>query len=96
MAHQIRCVEKTDRYDPTEAIEYIGGNNADGTRWRLAQKDAIAGIKAGKWSFYVHNGGRRTDVIVATSRYGNDYIKTVADDYEPNNLLSLQSCSLDR
>ncbi len=92
MAIQIDCIEKDDRFDITEAIQTVGGRNADGTRWRLSQKDAIAGIKSGKWSFYVSSGGRRVNVIVATSRFGNEYLKTEADDYAPNNLLSLQSC----
>lgn len=92
MAHQIDCIEKADRYDPTEAIQRIGGRNPDGTRWNISQKEAIAGIKSGKWTFYVMSGGRKVNVIVGRSRYGNDYIKTEADDYEPNNLLSLHSC----
>lgn len=92
MAHQIDCIEKDDRYDPAEAILAIGGRNGDGTRWRITQKEAIAGIKSGKWAFYVARNGRRVNVVVAISRFGNEYIKTEADDYNPNNLLSLQSC----
>ncbi|MAX72788.1 MAG: hypothetical protein CMH66_03810 [Nioella sp.] len=94
MAIQIDCIEKRDRFDPSEAIVSIGGRNADGTRWKLSQNEAIAGIKSGKWDFFVSANGRRTKVIVAVSRFGNDYIKTEADDYEPNNLLSLRSCSI--
>lgn len=93
MAFEIDCIEKTDRYDPAEAIAFIGGRNANGTRWRISQKDAVEGIESGRWSFYVYSGGRNVNVVVAVSRYGNKYIKTVADDYAPNNLLSLQSCA---
>lgn len=94
MANQIDCIEKNDRYDPTEAITHIGGVNADGGRWRITQQDAIERIEKGTNSFYVAQDGRRTNVVVSVSRFGNKYIKTEADDYEPNNLLSLKSCRL--
>jgi hypothetical protein len=94
MAIQIDCVVKEDRYDPSEAIKSIGGRNPDGGRWELSQKEAIAGIKSGKWSFFVASGGKRVKVVVAISRFGNEYIKTEADDCEPNNLLNLASCRL--
>ncbi len=94
MAIQIDCIEKADRDDPTTAIQWIGGRNADGSRWKITQKDAISGIKSGKWSFYVSKNGRAVNVIVAVSRYGNEYIKTEADGSDPNNLLSLTSCAL--
>jgi hypothetical protein len=36
--------------------------------------------------------GDRVSVIVATSRFGNKYLKTTADGDQPNNLLSLPTC----
>ncbi|WP_299700419.1 DUF3892 domain-containing protein [uncultured Tateyamaria sp.] len=94
MAHQIDCIEKEDRDDPFTAIKFVGGLNADGTRWRISQQDAIQRIKSRQNSFFVKEGTRSVTVIVAKSRSGNEYIKTEADDYEPNNLLSLASCRL--
>ena len=41
---RVECINKTDRYDPHERIQSIGGRNSDGTRWKLSQADAIAGI----------------------------------------------------
>jgi hypothetical protein len=90
--HEIRCINKTDRYDPHDRIRSIGGVNGDGTRWKLSQPDAIAGIERGEWSFFVNRGGRTADVIVAISRYDNKYLKTVADGEQPDNLLSLPEC----
>lgn len=93
MAIQVTCINKSDRDNPWERITHIGGVNADGTRWRLTQPDAIAGIESGKWSFYVERPtGDRVKVIVAVSRHGNKYLKTEADGDQPNNLLSLPEC----
>lgn len=77
--HQITCVNKSERYNPHERITHVGGKNANGTRWRITQQDAIQGIENGKWAFYVSAGGRTVDVIVAKSQYGHKYLKTVAD-----------------
>ena len=89
--HRIQCINKTDRYDPHDRIKNVGGSNPDGTRWKLTQPEAIAGIEAGKWEFYVSVNGVSVDVIVA-SRLGHKYLKTRNDGDHPNNLLSLPEC----
>lgn len=90
--HEVKCVNKTDRYNAHERIKAIGGQNHDGRYWKLSQEEAIKGIEDGKWNFYVSAQGRPVDVIVAVSRFGHKYIKTVADGKQPNNLLSLMEC----
>jgi hypothetical protein len=90
--NRIECVKKSDRYNPWERITHVGGVNANGTRWLLTQSDAIAGVETGKWSFFVHAGGREVDVIVKTSRFGHKYLTTEADGEQPDNLLSLPEC----
>lgn len=92
MSNQIRCINKSDRDNPYERIQSIGGMNSDGKNWKLTQKEAIDSIKSGKYNFHVQVNGKAVNVIVAKSRYGNDYIKTEADGDEPNNLLSLMEC----
>jgi hypothetical protein len=89
---QIKCINKTNRFDPHDRIHSIGGVNSDGGRWKMSQKDAIRDIENGTYTFFVSAGGRTADVIVATSRYGNKYLKTVADGEQPDNLLSLPEC----
>jgi hypothetical protein len=89
---QVKCINKSDRYNPHERIISIGGTNADGTRWKLSQKDAIEGIEIGKWKFYVSVGGKSVWVIIAKSAQGNKYLKTESDGEQPNNLLSLPEC----
>lgn len=90
--HEVKCINKSDRYNPHERIRAIGGVNGDGTNWKLSQEAAIAGIEDGRWSFFVKAQGRPVQVVVAKSRFGHKYLKTEADGEQPNNLLSLYEC----
>lgn len=90
--HQIRCINKADRYDAHERIINIGGLNGTTERWKISVAEAIKGIERGDWQFYVMVNGSSADVIIAVSRYGHKYLKTIADGEQPNNLLSLPEC----
>lgn len=92
MRIQIRCINKQPRHDPTERITHVGGLNPDGTRWKLSLDEAIRGIENRTYAFFVVANGREVDVIVGVSSNGRKYLRTVADAYEPNNLLSLPEC----
>lgn len=89
-AAEIKCINKIPRDNPWDRITHVGGY---GTKpWKLTQEDAIGKIERNEWGFYVMQAGKRVDVVVAKSRFGNKYLKTTADGENPNNLLSLPEC----
>ena len=87
--YEVKCINKSNRYDPHERILSIGGVN--GTPWKISEQRAIQGIEGGEWAFYVSKDGRVVDVIIA-QRHGRKYLKTVPDRDQPDNLLSLPEC----
>jgi hypothetical protein len=89
---QVKCINKSDRYNPHERILSIGGTNPDGTRWKLSQQDAIAGIERGSGNSTLNMGEKSAWVIIALSAQGHKYLKTEADSEHPNNLLSFPEC----
>jgi hypothetical protein len=83
---QVTCVNKTDRYNPHERIENIGGYG-----WKHAEDDAISYIENNVYAYYVNRGGSQVNVIVA-QRLGHKYLKTENDGEQPDNLLALPEC----
>lgn len=94
MAQRVRisCITKSDRPNIHERILQIGGQNPNGTPWRLSLQQAVAGIQNGSWDFYVSVNGRTADAIVAVGPSGQNYLRTTADSQTQNNLLSLPEC----
>jgi Protein of unknown function (DUF3892) len=64
---QVTCVNKTDRYNPYERIENIGG-----VSWKHLEEDAIAYIENNVYSYYVNRGGYQTNLIVAVVPCSNE------------------------
>ena len=88
---EIKCINKTPRNIPHGRIQNVGGSE-NGQRWRLTEEEAIAGIEAKKWLFYVCIGGESVRVIVA-QHDGRKYLKTLNDGLQPNTLLRLPECA---
>jgi hypothetical protein len=88
---QITCIRKTNRIDPHERIEGVGGISPDGSSWYISHDQAIAAIESGEWKFWTSGGGKSVWVIIA-ERSGHKYLKTEPDNVLPDNLLHLPVC----
>jgi hypothetical protein len=92
MAKQVTCIKKRGNHeDAHERISAIGGKNPGGGTWSYSEDDAIRLIEDRKEHFYVSVNGHAVDVVVEKHN-GRKYLKTTADGYSPNNLLSLPEC----
>ncbi|MEO8563890.1 MAG: DUF3892 domain-containing protein [bacterium] len=89
---QVRCINKADRTNFYERIRNIGGLNADGSRWKLGEDEAIAGMKTGRWTFYTSVNNVRANVRIGWHHLKPQYLTTEPDGYQPNNLLALPEC----
>jgi Protein of unknown function (DUF3892) len=85
----VTCINKKGGHlNPHERIQYIGNQAGN---WKLSEPNAIGRIQGHSDSFYTLVNGREAEVIVAVHN-GREYLKTNADDYSPDNLLSLAEC----
>jgi hypothetical protein len=88
----ICCITRSDLLNHDRRIRAIGGVNPDGAHWRLSEAEAIEAIEANRWSFYVADPAGERAIVVAVSRYGSKYLKTAADQLQPDSLLALPEC----
>jgi hypothetical protein len=66
--------------------------NPDGTRWRLSEDKAIAGMKDGNWRFWAAGETKSVWVVAAKSSSGREYLKAEGDWVQPATLLTLPEC----
>lgn len=92
---QVNCsTKRADPCAPHERIQGLGGVHG-GQRWYLEERAVIAEIEqpdeTRQWRFYTSVSHGFAWVIVARHE-GRKYLKTQADGYSPDNLLTLPNC----
>lgn len=91
MRRQVTCINKLDRYDPTERITHIGG-----VGWRIPAQQAIQNILSpfGDRYFVMRTLLTGEVDVIVKYRLGIPYLTTEPDGENQNNLLSLSECGL--
>lgn len=92
--HQVTCIIP-DGDDKDRRIDSIGGatgGDKNNGPWYINLDKAIQGIKDKKWKFWTTTKDGKSVWVEIAKRNGREYLKTEADDLEPNNLLALPRC----
>ncbi len=91
--YRIDCINKPNRSSSHEHITHVGGQTADGGRWKDTVPNVIGFIEAKTHRFYTKEGGATAWVGVRISAAGNKYLQTYADGIWKDNLLALKECT---
>ena len=85
---QVTCINKQPRDNPYEGITHLGG-----PKWRWTRQQVIDSINSRTNTFFTLVGGKRADIGVVEGPSG-PYVRTYADGYYNDNLLSLTECPI--
>ena len=85
---KVQWIEKSDELSSYKCIQNIGGNSRE-LYWKHTQAQAIRSIEHGVFAYYIQNGPLLTTLQVGITPDGQKYLKTEADDDQPQHLVSL-------
>ena len=88
---QIRNIRKRDRMNTHEHITHVG--NIVSSNWIWSREEVIRNIEQKIDTFYVQENGHRSEVGIMRPADGRaPFLRTYADGYWNDNLLSLPNC----
>lgn len=88
-AWRISAVQRHAAGSPQTRIRAVGGVRPDGTHWRMTTDEAIKAIRRGERLYVEEPIGDPVEVTVSHTAAGREYLRTLADGDDPNNLLAL-------
>ena len=92
---EILSAAKTNCEEAYARIACLGGREADGRPWRLANDDAIRALESGARSLFVRWHGQEHDVVIECDTEGHKLLRIEGDSTGINALLFLPSCMPD-
>lgn len=90
---QVTCITKPHPQSPHEHITHVGNPKAG---WKWTREQVIESIDSKANIFFVLDpkSGKRADIGVVRAARHAPYLRTYADGYWNDNLLSLDQCPL--
>lgn len=90
---KVTCITKPHPFSPHEHITHLGNPSAG---WTWTREKVIESIDTKTNTFYVTDpkSGKRADIGVVRPAGRTPYVRTYADGFWTDNLLSLNQCSL--
>ena len=70
-------------------LKKISGRDIHGRSFNLSEREAIAGLQDGNWTFHMRLNGREIPIIVAADRAGNKFLAARVDGRITDDLLLL-------
>ena len=95
MTVRITCINKDNGHhdDPHEAISHLGWlNEVTKSSGKATLQEMVDFLLDGGKAYVKDYLGNVAFLVVRVSRFGNRFVKTIADNRETNNLLSLKEC----
>ncbi len=90
--HTINLAKRLLDKDGKEKVTHIGGILNNGIEWVISHDEAVEGIRSGRFEYYMQLGEAVPEkLVIGKSVYGDTFIKSELDRYEPLRLLKLPS-----
>ena len=85
---EVTCIVRPDLDSPYTAIQKIGGAG-----WQHTREEAAENITNKTHSYYVQVDNNKVPIFVFYHKDGKRFLRTVSNDTDKDNLLSLVACS---
>jgi hypothetical protein len=85
---KVKWIEQSDGTNPCQRITHIGGQDGQ-FQWRHTHADAVESIEKLLFHYYMEKDTRVLKVKVGLTPNGDKYLKTEADNGQPEVLLAL-------
>ena len=91
LKHMVNLAKRKQDPGGKEVVTHIGGRLDNGIEWLVSHDEAVENIRSGRSEYFISlkDGSGIEKLIIGTSIYGDTFIKSELDRYEPLRLLKL-------